>query len=203
MSITAEDIKRMPNKYKVILVLFVFLLIGYFYYFFFLQATLDNKDRLKERLSSLQKQIQAKELVARQIKKHKKELAELRENLKLALARLPEQKEIPGLLTSVSQAGIKTGLDFLLFQPASPVSRDFYAEIPVKIVIVGSYRDIAHFFVSVADLPRIVNIKNISIQGGKSVAEGKKNLLTVNCLIKTYMFLEKKHEGKKNKKRRK
>lgn len=202
MPVTVEDIKRMPNKYKVILVLFVLLLIGYFYYFFFFQAILDNKSKLEERLSSLQKQIQAKELVARQIKKHKKELAELRENLVLALARLPEQKEIPGLLTSVSQAGIKTGLEFLLFQPASPVSKDFYAEIPVKIVIVGSYRDIAHFFVSVADLPRIVNIKNISIQRGRNVAEGK-NLLTVNCFIKTYMFLEKKHEGKKNKKRRK
>jgi type IV pilus assembly protein PilO len=201
MPVTAEDFKRMPNKYKVILLLFVLLLIGYFYYFFFFQAILDSKGKLEERLGNLQKQIQAKELVAGQIKKHKKELAELRENLVLALARLPEQKEIPGLLTSVSQAGIKTGLQFLLFQPASPVSKDFYAEIPVKIAIVGSYCDIAHFFVSVADLPRIVNIKNISIQRGKSAAEDKKNLLTVNCFIKTYMFLEKKHEGKKNKRR--
>jgi len=202
MPITVEDIKGMPTKYKVLLVLFLFLLIGYFYYFFFFQAAIQKKARLTDKLETLEKKIEVKERVARRIKQHKEEIAFLKEKLKVALSKLPEQKEIPGLLTSVSRAGIKKGLDFLLFQPMPPVPKDFYADIPVKITVIGDYHDIALFFESVAKLPRIVNITDIKISNPKK-AQGEKILLQTNCVIKTYMFLEKKNEEKKKKKRKK
>ena len=202
MPITVEDIKGMPTKYKVLLVLFLFLLIGYFYYFFFFQAALQKKGRLTDKLETIERQIEEKEKVARRIKQHKEEIALLNEKLKIALAKLPEQKEIPGLLTSVSRAGIKKGLDFLLFQPMPPVPKDFYADIPVKITVIGDYHDIALFFESVAKLPRIVNITDIQITKAKKTA-GEKILLQTNCVIKTYMFLEKKNESDNEKKKKK
>ncbi len=202
MPITVEDIKGMPTRYKVLLVLFLFLLIGYFYYFFFFQAAIQKKVRLTDKLETLEKKIEVKERVARRIKQHKEEIAFLKEKLKVALSKLPEQKEIPGLLTSVSRAGIKKGLDFLLFQPMPPVPKDFYADIPVKITVIGDYHDIALFFESVAKLPRIVNITDIKISNPKKT-QGEKILLQTNCVIKTYMFLEKKNEEKKKKKRKK
>ena len=62
--------------------------------------------------------------------------------------------------------------------------------------MTGNYHDIARFFESVAKLPRIMNIENISISKADS-SESSKTLLTVSCIIKTYMFLEKKNEEKK------
>lgn len=201
MTITVQDIKGMPTKYKILLVLFLFLLIGYFYYFFFFQAAIQKKVRLTDKLETLERKIEVKEKVARRIKQHKEEIAILKEKLKVALSKLPEQKEIPGLLTSVSRAGIKKGLDFLLFQPMPPVPKDFYADIPVKITVIGDYHDIALFFESVAKLPRIVNITNIQITKAKTT-QGGKILLQANCVIKTYMFLEKKNEKKKKKRKK-
>jgi type IV pilus assembly protein PilO len=200
MAITVEDLKRMPTKYKILILLFVLLLLGYFYFFFFFQAALDKKSKLSDKLITLEGKIKVKEQVARRINEHKEEIARLNEQLKVAMARLPEKKEIPGLLTSVSQAGVEAGLEFLLFKPINPVTKDFYAEIPVQIALVGDFYNTAQFFESVANLPRIVNIQDISTQRLQA-GETRKNILKTTCVIKTYMFVEQKHEEKGTKKK--
>jgi len=195
MAITFDDIKKMPFKYKVLIIVGIFVLVGYFYYFYFYSAAYAHKARLQEQVENLQRQIVAKERVALRIEQYRKEIKKLNKDLEAAMAQLPEQKEIPGLLTSVSHEGLKKGLDFILFEPTSPVPRDFYADIPVKIIVLGTYHDIARFFEGVASLPRIMNVKNISMkrsaQGGGSVTR-----LETSCIIKTYMFLEKQDAGK-------
>jgi type IV pilus assembly protein PilO len=202
MAITVDDLKNLSPKYKAIILVVIFILIGGLYYTMYFQAMLDRRVELGDDLDSLQRQIALKEQVARQIEKHKQELADLQKNLQMAMARLPEQKEIPGLLSSVSQAGIKQGLEFVLFEPMSAVPKEFYAEIPVKITVTGGYHDLARFFEKVARLPRIVNIEDIKIDRRAGVeAQGEKIILTANCEIKTYMFLETKDEkGKKTNK---
>lgn len=195
MALTVDDLKNLSPKYKAIILVVVFLIIGALYYTMYFQPMLDRRVALEDDLDTLQRQIVVKERVARQIEKHKRELADLRKNLQLAMARLPEQKEIPGLLSSVSQAGIKLGLDFVLFEPLSSVPKEFYAEIPVRITVTGGYHDLALFFEKVAKLPRIVNIEDIKINRRSGPAtEGEKIILTANCEIKTYMFLEAKDE---------
>jgi type IV pilus assembly protein PilO len=195
MALTVDDLKNLTPKYKAIILVVVFLIIGALYYTMYFQPMLDRRVALEDDLDTLQRQIVVKERVARQIEKHKRELADLRKNLQLAMARLPEQKEIPGLLSSVSQAGIKLGLDFVLFEPLSSVPKEFYAEIPVRITVTGGYHDLALFFEKVAKLPRIVNIEDIKINRRSGPAtEGEKIILTANCEIKTYMFLEAKDE---------
>jgi len=195
MAISAEDIKNMPPKYKLLLVIAGFVLIGYFYFFYFLQPALEKKTDLEENLGNLERRIMSRQRVVRQIEQHKKEIAKLRENLQLALAKLPEEKEIPNLLNAASQAGTTAGLEFLLFEPLNPSPREFYAELPVKITVKGSYHDIARFFDAVAHLPRIVNVTDIIIGNVVRGKEGE-NILTANCFLKTYMFLEQAEEKK-------
>ena len=77
-----------------------------------------------------------------------------------------------------------------------PVSREFYAEIPVKIEVTGSYHNVALFFEKVAKLSRIMNIKDVSIKR-KGNMEDKSYTLVASCLVRTYMFLEKVDEDKK------
>jgi type IV pilus assembly protein PilO len=195
MAITVEDIKNMPPKYKVLLGIVGFALIGYFYFFYFLQPALEKKSNFEDKLDNLQTQIASRQRIVKQISEHKKELAKLRENLQMALAKLPEKKEIPRLLSSASEAGTKAGLEFLLFEPMNPVSKEFYAEIPVKISIKGGFHDIARFFDAVANLPRIVNVTDIKIGNAAKNEEGK-NILKADCFLKTYMFIEQAEEKK-------
>jgi len=117
-----------------------------------------------------------------------------------ALKALPEKKEIPSLLTSVSRAGIDSGLEFLLWQEQPQVMKEFYAEIPVSIQVFGGYHNVALFFDQVARLPRIVNIKNIRMNRSKGSLK-----LTTTCTAVTYRFVEppKKKPVKKGNKRKK
>ena len=194
MAITLDDIKNMSTMRKVILVCIILLVFAYLYYSYFYQAALEKKSKLDVRLSSLQQEIAEKQIIAKQIKKYRKERDALKEDLRMALTRLPEQKEIPGLLKSVSEAGRRLDIEFLLFQPIADVPKEFYAEVPVKVEMNGGYHDIVFFFEKVAKLPRIVNITDISIKRGN--AKDKIDSLTTSCLVKTYMFLEKEGEKK-------
>lgn len=198
MALTLEDIKRMPPLRKALLIGLVFILLGYFYYFYFLQDMIAKRGELAERLSSINQEIAEKQIFARQIEKYKKEVDVLKKNLQIALAKLPERKEISGLLDSVSEAGRRVDLEFLLFEPMIEVSKEgLYAEIPVKVEAAGSYHNIAIFFEKVGKLPRIMNIADISIRTIEDTKEKSENdYLICSCIVKTYMFLEEKEVNK-------
>lgn len=199
MAITLDDIQKIPNKYKLLIGLAIFLVLGYLYFLFFFQPALERRASLGESLETLEFQIARRQVIAKQIETHKKEIEKLKLNLKLALAKLPEQKEIPHLLTSVSAVGKEAGLEFILFEPNAVVSREFYAEIPVKIIVNGTFHDTALFFDRVTSLPRITNVTNINMK--RSTAGGaEENILTTDCFIKIYMFLEMSNETEEAKK---
>jgi type IV pilus assembly protein PilO len=194
MALTIDDIKNMPPKRKAMLIIVVFILLGFAYYSVYLQQALADKGKLEENLATLKQQIAQKQMVIEEMKRFEKDIANLKKDLDIATAKLPEQKEIPGLLISVSEAGGYGGEEFILFEPMAPVWKEFYAELPVKITVNGGYHDTAQFFERVAKLPRIVNISNIAMEKAKNES---KSSLTTTCLIKTYMFGEKAEAVKK------
>jgi len=107
---------------------------------------------------------------------------------------LPEGKEIPSLLISISRSGHEAGLEFLLFERKDAVSKEFYAEIPIAIRVAGSYHNVGGFFDKVAKLNRIVNIRNIKMIATDS------GVKETSCTATTYMFVEKPKEEKPPKK---
>ncbi|MDD5724427.1 MAG: type 4a pilus biogenesis protein PilO [Syntrophales bacterium] len=189
MAIGLEDIQRLSGGKKLMILLGVLLLLCYFYWFYLFQPAFERKTQLGVDLETIGTQIAMRQQVLGQIERHKKEIAVLKEDLGVILSKLPEQKEIPRLLTSVSEAGRSAGLDFILFEPMAPVPKEFYAEIPVKIAVAGRYNDIAVFFDSVAHLPRIATITDVEIKKGTGKEAGE-DLLRADCSMKIYMFLE-------------
>lgn len=193
MAIGLDDIKRLSGGKKLLILLGALLLIGYFYWFYLLQPAVDRTVKLEDELETLKGQIVARQRVADQIERHKEEIAALEEDLALILAKLPERKDIPRLLTAVSEAGKDAGLEFILFEPLEPVSKEFYAEIPVKMIVTGGYHDIAVFFDSVSHLPRIATITEVIIKRGHGQPAGGETL-QADCLMKIYMFVERADE---------
>ncbi|HPL63638.1 MAG: type 4a pilus biogenesis protein PilO [Syntrophales bacterium] len=198
--LNTDQIKNLPPKQKWMLLALLLLVAGYFYYSLLFQPVYAKKINLQEKLLKTRELISNKELVIKEIQRNKKEVVTLQESLQTALTKLPDQKEIPGMLTAVTETGRRNSLEFLLFEPVPPVHKEFYAEIPVKISVNGVFADVVRFFEGVARLPRIVNISDFQIsnaKGGKSDAA----VLTASCVLKTYMFVEKAPEGKDEKKR--
>lgn len=160
------------------------LLIGAFVYFSYLPKY-KKIDKLKADLTKVEKELEVAKQNARQLNTYRKKMEDAEEQFKIVMRALPENEEIPTLLTGISMAGKESGLNFILFQPKPEDKKDFYAEIPVEMKVTGDYHGVATFFESVAELNRIVNIRNINMMPDKESSN-----LTATCTAVTYKFIE-------------
>ena len=88
------------------------------------------------------------------------------------------------LLSDINQAGVGRGLDFELFKPGQTNVKEYYAELPITIKLVGKYHDLGAFASDIANLPRIVTLNNLNVAAGKGGA------LTLDATAKTYRYLD-------------
>jgi type IV pilus assembly protein PilO len=123
MAITFDDIKKLSPQAKALIVIGVICLVGYFYYVYFLSDVLAKKERLETEYQDMLVQIKQKEKIAADYDKYKADVETLEENYKVALLKLPDQREIPGLFHSVALAGAEAGVEFLLFEPKAAVPK--------------------------------------------------------------------------------
>ena len=180
-----DKIGKLSKLYRILLSLGILAaLIGPFFYFSFLPK-LNTIDELKKETESLETRLVRARAKAGQLKHFQAKLKEAEIEFKIVRKKLPEKKEIPSLLSSISSSGRDAGLEFILFQPQPEQNKDFYAEIPVSIMVTGSYHNVALFFDKLARLSRIVNIENIKM----TTAKGGNNL-TTSCTAVTYRFIE-------------
>jgi len=99
---------------------------------------------------------------------------------------LPSKSEMDALLSDINQAGIGRGLQFELFRPGQVTVRDYYAELPINVRLVGNYHDIAAFTSDIASLPRIVTLNNLSI----TMPNNATTPLTFEAVAKTFRYLD-------------
>ena len=158
---------------------------------FFFLIFMPNRDTiaaLEKQQATLQQEIKDLELKSQQITKHRAEKKEAELRFEAASLLLPQQKEIPSLLTNISSLGTSSGLDFISFRPQLEKPLEFYAEIPVSIQVSGIYHNVGNFLYEVSKLPRIVNVDNFTI-GSPKMVEGEMTLAASFNLV-TYRFLE-------------
>jgi len=141
----------------------------------------------RARLEELETQQATKTRQIAQLEVLRQKVKELDAKLREALAQLPDQKEIPELLSTVSSLGRESGLDLPLFRQKAEVLQDFYAEVPVEMQMKGSYAQLKEFFDKVGGLNRIVNVKDI-VMKTPVVSEGRV-VLSASCNAVTFRFL--------------
>ena len=146
-----------------------------------MQATISRIDNLREQREHKQK------LIAN-LDAQRDEVRELTAQVHEAEIRLPDQKEIPDLLSSVSSAGRESGLEILLFRQQPERFQDFYAEVPVQVLVRGNYHQVATFFDRVGQLGRIVNVSDISMKSPK--LEDGSMIIDTSCSAVTFRFLD-------------
>jgi len=194
-----EKLEKLPTNYRLLISAGIFLLfIAGFVWLAYLPKY-ETIGKLEKELAQLQKELTTAKRNARDLAKYQKKMKEAEVQFKRVMKSLPEKEEIPSLLTSVSDSGRDSGLEFLLFQPKGEVKKDFYAEIPVAIRVNGKYHNVAVFFDRVARLNRVVSIRDVNM------APTKGEDLVTSCTAVTYKFIEEqpKKAGKKKRGRKK
>ena len=135
----------------------------------------------------LRQEFKAKHAKAVNLDVYKQQLKDIERSFGALLRQLPGKTEVPNLLVDISQTGLSAGLEEKLFQPQAEQKKDFYAELPIKITLTGSYHQFGEFVSGIAALPRIVTLHDIEI---KSATKDAYDQLTLDLTAKTYRYLD-------------
>ena len=197
-----EKVEKLKMVHRIlILVGTIVLLAGIFVALVYIPKS-EEIVRLNKEIAGLEKRINQAKIKARTLKKFEAEQIEVEAQFLEALKLLPNKREIPTLLRSITQLGSDANLEFRLFSPQKEKARDFYIEIPVSMEVSGTYHDVATFFDKVGRMKRIVNILDVSMKPFKE----RSTNLTTRCDAVTYRFKrendEKTKTGKTKKKKK-
>jgi type IV pilus assembly protein PilO len=186
MAIRLSTLKTFPPSLRIIIiigpsviVLLLFLLLIFF-------PKNNEIKRLKTTIVKLDSEIADSEVKVRKLDALKVENRRLKESLAELKEQLPEEKEVSVLLKQISDLGLRSGLNILLWKPKKrePDPRGLYIKIPVEVTVVGGYHDLGVFFSHISRIKRIVNLSDIKIDSYKT-KEGLK-LIKANFTAITF-----------------
>ena len=202
MDLKMDSILKLPPSKKAIILVVILGLITAGFYFRFYSLRLEELKALRADLNKSYEELNKSRTIARDYQKFKDQVAKLDIELKNALTQLPNEKEIPEILKNITVLGKESNLEFTLFRPKAEEPQQFYAKVPIELVLLGSYHDTGIFFDKVSKLPRIINVVDFNLTQSKDM-KGKGNseiLIKTSCLVNTYRFIENKSEEKKSEK---
>ena len=202
MSSVVEDIRNLdPNDFGRWPGLFRFGLIGIIFvlatvlmaYFLAWKPKKPELDSARAEEVSLTTTLETKARKAANLDAYKAQLQEMEKSFGAMLRKLPNKTEVPNLLTDISQQGVGAGLDQKLFQPTPQINKDFYAELPIKMRLTGSYHSIGSFVSGIAALPRIVTLHDVEII--PTSKDRGVDQLQLNVTAKTYRYLDEEEQA--------
>jgi type IV pilus assembly protein PilO len=156
-------------------------------YFFVYDEQVPELQKREDTEQQLRQEFKTKHAKAVNLEVYKQQLKDIERSFGALLRQLPGKTEVPNLLVDISQTGLSAGLEEKLFQPQAEQKKDFYAELPIKITLTGSYHQFGEFVSGIAALPRIVTLHDIEI---KSANKDAYDQLTLDITAKTYRYLD-------------
>jgi type IV pilus assembly protein PilO len=189
-----NDPGRWPIAFRIGAIGLIFILsVVLIAYFMAWKPKKPDLDAARDEEATLKVTLEQKAKKAANLDAYKAQIAEMEKSFGAMLRKLPNKTEVPNLLTDISQQGSGAGLDQKLFQPGQQNNKDFYAELPIKMRLTGSYHAIGAFVSGIAGLPRIVTLHDVEIQpASKSTGTDQ---LQLDVTAKTYRYLDEEEQA--------
>ncbi len=188
-----KALDKIPTTYTVIAVLAINALIFAAAYMTVFMPQQEQKASMASEYAKLKNDLDRVTVIKNNMNRYRQEYAQTRENLRAVLRQLPEKKDIPNLLRSVSTVGAESGTKIKYFEPKSIINKEFYGEMPLEMKFSGSFHNIGYFFDGIRKLERIIDIYSFSLDAKGSPV---KVTLEGTCMARTYVYV---HEPQKPK----
>jgi len=189
----AEDFRRLnwqdpgtwPLIPKIVVLLAILVAVPVAGYFLDWQTQLEQIEAGRSEEQKLKDSYVAKKRQAVNLDLHKQQLREIDTQFGALLRQLPNKSQMDALLIDINQAGLGRGLQFDLFKPAAAeIQKEFYAELPIEVKVVGTYHDMGAFAADVGALPRIVTLNDVRINAQKD------GTLVMEATARTFRYLD-------------
>lgn len=177
-----------PLQLKYVVCVFLIFIMLLAAWFLLIKSKRDEMLSLETEEVTLRADFEGKQARASNLEPLKLQLAQMEIILQQMLRQLPSKNEMPDLIVDVSQQALASGITNELFQPGPEEPKEFYAEKPISIRMVGNYHQFGAFMSGVASLPRVVimTMHDISLKPRGT----NDDLLEMAGTIKTYRYLD-------------
>ncbi|GLQ92410.1 type 4a pilus biogenesis protein PilO [Dyella acidisoli] len=195
-SLDRNNIGGWPKSVKTFFTVILFAVIMVVGWYVVVNDQQDQLQTLANKEEQLKKEFSEKQAKSVNLEALQQQLDEMKDMLRQLLRQLPSRTEMPELLVDVSQTALSAGLQQELFQPGTEIPKDFYAEKPIQLKMVGTYHQFGAFISGVASLPRVVilTMHDVSLTPLNAPAKGAEpasnQLLVLQGTVKTYRYLE-------------
>ena len=189
-----------PLAPRIVILLGLFILLLGAAWWFGWKVQMEDLDTKKTQENSLKEEWVSKKTQAVNLEEYRRQLAEIDRSFGALLQQLPNRSEMGDLLVDINKAAQSRGLSVELFKPGGEAVKDFYAEVPITLTLIGSYHDIGSFTGDIAKLPRIVTLNDINLALAPNSKDGS---LTLKTMAKTFRYLDQEELAKRNAKNKK
>jgi type IV pilus assembly protein PilO len=183
-----------PQSVKIFFTALVFLVVALVGWYFYISNQQDELASLTSKEGQLRQEFATKQAKAVNLDALQQQLDEMKDMLRQLLRQLPSKTEMPELLMDVSQTGLSAGLQVDSFTPQPEVTKDFYAEEPIQLRMVGNYHQFGTFISGVASLPRVVilTMHDVALtpEHGSKDGTSADGQLVLQGTVKTYRYLD-------------
>lgn len=160
-------------------------------WFVWISGSADELEAERARENTLREDYRKKMVQAINLDALRKQREQVQQYVTQLEKQLPSKAEMDALLSDINQAGLGRSLHFELFRPGQVSVKDYYAELPISIKVVGRYHDIGAFASDIAHLSRIVTLNNVSLGGATGGKEAPKDgTLSLEATAKTFRYLD-------------
>lgn len=189
-----NNIGSWPQQAKIVFCALLALLIVVLAWFALISGKRDELDGLEQNEVTLRAEFEKEQGRAVNLEPLKQQLAQMEQVLQQMLRQLPSKTEMPDLIIDISQTALSSGLNNELFQPGEEMTKEFYAEKPIALRMVGSYHQFGAFVSGVASLPRVVILTmhdiNLKPKDPKTGITARSGALELSGTVKTYRYLD-------------
>jgi type IV pilus assembly protein PilO len=190
-----SNIGSWPQQAKIGFCLLIGLVIVGLAWWLFVRDLREELAGLERTETELRNEFETKQGRAANLEPLKQQLAQMEQQLQQMLRQLPSKTEMPDLIVDISQTALATGISNELFQPGPEQPKEFYAEKPISLRMVGTYHQFGGFVSGVASLPRVVimTMHDISLKprgGGDTSGITANAPLELAGTVKTYRYLD-------------
>lgn len=182
-NLNPQEMHKWPYSVLTFIGIVIAIFIVFLGYFLVIGSSIEDLDNETVKEEKLKKEYEDKIKQAMNLESYKKQLQEITIASDQLLKQLPDRSEIEKLLIYINQAGGTRGLKFDYFKPEPEKMSEFYAELPIKIKVTGTYSAIGNFATDVSQLSRVVILKDINLTTNNG-------LVSMEATAKTFRYLD-------------
>lgn len=184
--LSADNIGTWPLPIKIICWVLAFVIVIAAGMHFIISDLQQELSRVQAQEGKLKEEYATKAFQAANLGAYREQMVEMEASFGALVSQLPSDTEVPGLLEDITNKGVGSGLTFSQISLQNEVTREFYVELPIRIVVSGTYHDMGAFVSGVAGLPRIVTLRDFTIR--PSGARRDNSNLQMTITASTYRY---------------